>query len=123
VFSNDICYDDLRQSRSATFLLLGRTMINCSEKDGKLMFKVRVVPRSSRTEIVGEHDGTLRVRVMAPPVEGAANLALVRLLARAFGVSSGAVEIISGKGSRTKTVRIVGSGVTSLERLLGTTAD
>ena len=98
-------------------------MINFSEKDGKLTFKIRVVPRSSRTEIVGEHDGALRVRLTAPPVEGAANLALVRLLARALDVSPGAIEIISGKSSRTKTVKIVGSSVASLERLLRTTAD
>ena len=98
-------------------------MINYSDKNGKLTFRVRVVPRSSRTEIVGEHEGALHVRLAAPPVEGAANLALVRLLARAFGVSSGAVEIISGKGSRTKTVSIVGSSMASLEQLLKTTAD
>jgi len=98
-------------------------MINYTEKDGKLTFKVRVVPRSSRSEIVGQHDGALRVRIAAPPVEGAANLALVRLLARALDVSPGAVEIISGKSSRTKTVSIVGSDVASLERLLRTTAD
>ena len=98
-------------------------MINYSEKDGKLTFKVRVVPRSSRSEIVGQHDGALRVRITAPPVEGAANLALVRLLAGALDVSPGAVEIISGKSSRTKTVSIVGSSVAGLERLLRTTAD
>ena len=98
-------------------------MINYSEKDGKVTFKVRVVPRSSRTEIVGEHDGALRVRLTAPPVEGAANLALVRLLARALDVSPGAVEIISGKSSRTKTFSIKGFSVANLERLLRTTAD
>jgi uncharacterized protein (TIGR00251 family) len=95
-------------------------MIPCTEKDGKLTFKVRVVPRSSRNEIVGEHDGALRVRLTAPPVEGAANAALVRTLARAFDVSPGAVEIISGQGSRTKTVSIVGVGFPILERLLQT---
>ena len=98
-------------------------MINYSEKDGKLTFKVRVVPRASRSEIVGEHDGALRVRLTAPPVEGAANMALVRILARAMGVSPRAVEIISGQSSRTKTVSIVGAGIASLERLLKTIAD
>ena len=98
-------------------------MIDYSEKDGKLTFEVRVVPRSSRSEIVGQHDGALRVRIAAPPVDGAANLALERLLARALDVSTGAVEIISGKSSRTKTVSIVGSTGASLERLLRTTAD
>lgn len=55
-------------------------MINYSEKDGTLTFNVRVVTRASRSEIVGEHDGALRVRIAAPPVEGAANEELVRLL-------------------------------------------
>src|SRR6266850_5072738 len=93
-------------------------MINYSEKDGKLTFKVRVVPRSSRNEIVGEHDGALRIRLTAPPVEGAANAALLRTLARAFDVSPGSVAIISGATSRTKTVSITGSGFAGLERLL-----
>jgi uncharacterized protein YggU (UPF0235/DUF167 family) len=72
-------------------------MINYTEKDGKLTFKVRLVPRASRSEIVGEHDGALRVRLTAPPVEGAANLALLRLLARALDVSPGSVELLPVK--------------------------
>jgi uncharacterized protein (TIGR00251 family) len=97
---------------------LALVMINYTEKDGRLIFKVRVVPRSSRNEIVGEHDGALRVKLTAPPVEGAANTALVRILARAFKVSPAAVEIISGQTSRTKTVGIVGVGVPNFQRLL-----
>jgi uncharacterized protein (TIGR00251 family) len=93
-------------------------MIPYTEKDGKLTFKVRVAPRSSRNEIVGEHDGALRVRLTAPPVEGAANAALVRTLARAFDVSPSSVAIISGATSRTKTVSITGAGFARLERLL-----
>lgn len=98
-------------------------MINYSEKNGSLTFTVRVVPRAARSEIVGEHDGALRVRLTAPPVEGAANTALVRILARALGVSPGAVEIISGQSSRIKTVSIVGSCIASLERLVKTIPD
>ena len=76
---------------------------------------MRVVPRASRSEIVGEHDGALRVRVAAPPVEGAANVELVRLLSRALGVPSRAVEITSGHASKTKLVRVAGA---KRERLL-----
>ena len=83
-------------------------MIEYSDKDGVLTFKVRVVPRASRSEIVGEHDGALRVRVAAPPVEGAANDELVRLLARTFGVPRGAIEIVAGHSSKLKTVRVSG---------------
>ena len=83
-------------------------MINYSQKNGVLTFSVRVVPRASRSEIVGEHDGALRVRLAAPPVDGAANDELLRLLARAFGVARGAIEIAAGHASKLKTVRVTG---------------
>lgn len=69
-------------------------------------FSVRVVPRASRSEIVGLHDGALKIRIAAPPVEGAANDELIRFLARKLGVSRGAVQLVSGTSSRNKTVRI-----------------
>ncbi len=70
---------------------------------------MRVVPRASRSEIVGEHDGALRVRLAAPPVEGAANEELVRVLSRALGLSRSAIEISAGHSSKLKTVRLLGS--------------
>jgi uncharacterized protein (TIGR00251 family) len=90
-------------------------MLRYTETDGALTFAVRVVPRASRSEIVGEHDGALRVRVAAPPVEGTANVELVRTLARALGVPSRSVEITSGQASKTKLVRVAGA---TQERLL-----
>jgi uncharacterized protein (TIGR00251 family) len=93
-------------------------MIDWSEKDGAVTFSVRVVPRASRSEIAGEHDGALRVRVAAPPVDGAANEKLVRTLAKALGVPRAAVEIVSGHQSRNKTVRISGVDRSRLERLV-----
>ena len=92
-------------------------MIDYTEKDGRLTFKVRVVPRASRSEIVGEHDGCLRVRVAAPPVEGAANEELVRTLAEALEVSRNAIEIVAGHTSKLKTVRVIGLGPATLHRL------
>jgi uncharacterized protein (TIGR00251 family) len=83
-------------------------MINYTDKDGKLIFKVRVVPRASRSELVGEHDGALRVRIAAPPVDGAANDELVRLLARAFGVPRSAIDITGGHAAKLKTVCVAG---------------
>jgi uncharacterized protein (TIGR00251 family) len=83
-------------------------MLRYTKSGDALTFAVRVVPRASRSEIVGEHDGALRVRVAAPPVEGAANVELVRTLARALGVPSRAVEIKSGHASKTKLVRVAG---------------
>lgn len=93
-------------------------MIKHCEKDGALTFKVQVVPRASRSEIVGEHNGGLRVRITAPPVDGAANEELVRTLARAFGVKRGAIEITSGQTSKTKQVRVTGATPGDLQKLL-----
>ena len=76
------------------------------ENDKWKIFKVHVVPRASRTEIVGEHNGALRVRIAAPPVDGAANEELIRTLARAFKVPRRDVEILSGHTSKLKQVRI-----------------
>lgn len=77
-----------------------------AEADGALVFGVRVVARASRTQAAGEHDGNLRVRVAAPPVEGAANEELTRFLARALGVARRDVEILSGHASKLKRVRV-----------------
>jgi uncharacterized protein len=83
-------------------------VIKHSISDGRIVFNVKVVPRSSRTEIVGEQNGVLRVRIVAPPVDGAANKELIRALAKHFAVRTGAVNIISGQSSRTKKVSIDG---------------
>lgn len=85
-------------------------MIPCSVQNGGLLFKVRVVPRASRSEVVGEHDGALRVRVAAPPVDGAANEELQRTLARALDVAIRDVLIVGGHSSKLKQVRV--SGIT-----------
>ena len=84
-------------------------MIRLTEQNGALIFSVRVVPRAARSEIAGEHEGALRVRIAAPPVEGAANVELVRTLARALGVPARSVEITSGHASKTKLVRVAGA--------------
>jgi uncharacterized protein len=95
-------------------------MINYSEKDRGVIFRVRVVPRASRSEIVGEHDGALRVRIAAPPVEGAANEELIRLLARELGVSRSAVEITAGHSGKLKTVRVTGLESSALTKAFST---
>jgi hypothetical protein len=89
-------------------------MINYSERDGVLTFTVRVVPRASRSEIVGEHDGALRVRIAAPPVEGAANEELVRLLARTLKVSRSAIVITGGHTSKLKQLSVRGASADKL---------
>jgi uncharacterized protein (TIGR00251 family) len=92
-------------------------LLRYSEKDGVITFPVRVVPRASRSEIAGEHDGALRIRVTAPPVDGAANEEVIRLLARALGVTRSAVEIVSGQTSKTKRVKVRGARPTDLQSL------
>ena len=80
---------------------------------------VRLTPRASREEIAGFEGETLRVRVTAPPVEGRANRALVRLLAKRLGVPRGAVRVVTGQTSRSKVVAIAGLAATELRRRLG----
>ncbi|HWW77209.1 MAG TPA: DUF167 domain-containing protein [Pyrinomonadaceae bacterium] len=98
-------------------------MLSFTEEGGALTFAVRVVPRASRTAAAGEHDGALRVRVAAPPVEGAANEELVRFLARTFGVAAREVEILSGHASKSKRVRVRGAKASDLLRLIQGLAD
>jgi uncharacterized protein (TIGR00251 family) len=69
---------------------------------------VRLQPRSRRSEVVGERDGTLLVRVTAPPVDGKANAALCKLLAKTLGVPPSTVAVVRGSSAREKVVRVDG---------------
>ena len=77
-----------------------------------------MVLRASRSEIVGEHNGALRVRLVTAPVDGAAHEALIRILAVAFKVSHRAVQITAGHTSKLKQVSLTGA---VLEALAGLT--
>jgi uncharacterized protein (TIGR00251 family) len=70
--------------------------------------EVRVQPRASRDELVGFRDGVLQARVCAAPVQGEANRALCRLIARRAGVAPSRVEVIRGGRGRSKLVRVAG---------------
>ena len=89
------------------------------ETDEGVTFSVRVVPRASKSEIIGEYEGSLRVRISAPPVDGAANAEVVKLLAKAFGVARSNVSIVSGETSKTKRIRVLGGTATRLRELAG----
>jgi len=80
---------------------------------------VRVQPRAARDEIAGERGGKLVVRLVAPPVEGRANEALRRLLAKRLGVANSRVSVVRGARSRDKLVRVVGLPTPDLWRALG----
>lgn len=82
---------------------------------------VRVQPRASKDEFAGVREGVVRVRLRAPPVDGAANEALIRFLADELGVSRRQVQIVSGFGSRTKTVEVDALARPALDRILAAT--
>lgn len=69
---------------------------------------VRVVPRAKKTELAGTRDGAILIRVSAPPVEGAANDAVIALLAERLDIPRRHIRIVSGQSSRHKRLEIVG---------------
>lgn len=73
-----------------------------------MIFRVRVIPRASRDKIAGIHDGAVRVRLTAPPVEGAANEALVAFLSSVLRVPKRDIELVSGQSARNKVVSVSG---------------
>ena len=81
--------------------------------------RVRLQPRSRRTEVVGERAGAVVIRVTAPPVDGKANAALCELVARAAGVAPSAVRVLRGAGARDKVLRVDGVAEADLRRALG----
>ena len=85
-------------------------------------FRARLQPKASREAIVGEADGVLRLRVTAPPVDGRANEACLRLLAKALDLSVSRFQIAAGQHARIKTIRIAGASAdlvrTALRNLL-----
>ncbi len=79
---------------------------------------VRIQPRASKNEIVLMEGGGLKIRLTAPPVDNAANEALIRFLADTFSVARLQIEIVSGHTSKNKIVRISGIAAEDAERLL-----
>lgn len=84
------------------------SMIQFTEKEGSLIFSVRVLPKTSVSEIIGEMGGALKVKIKSPPVDGAANAELIKTLAKFFDVPKSAVEILKGQTSKLKQVKISG---------------
>jgi uncharacterized protein len=79
---------------------------------------LRVQPRSRKNEIAGERAGALLVRVTAPPVDGRANDAVCRLIAKRLGVPPSRVSIVRGGSSRDKLVEVEGIDDDELRRAL-----
>ncbi len=93
-------------------------MLNITEKDGRITFEVRVVPRAARTELAGEMGDAVKVRVSSPPVDGTANAELIKFLAKMLGVAKGDIEIVSGQASKTKRVQVTGVTGEQLRKII-----
>lgn len=93
-------------------------MLEVQEGKGTAIFSVRVQPRASKDELVGEMEGALKVRLQAPAVEDRANDALIEFLAELLKTPKSAVRILSGDRSRTKRIEIRGVTGQQIQALL-----
>lgn len=105
--------NSMRESHRAT-----KPQIVCAMPEGVAIW-VHVQPRASRTECSGIHGQALKIRVAAPPADGAANNELCRFLARSCEVPLNAIRILSGAGGRQKRVLVKGRSVEQLCKRFG----
>ena len=94
-----------------------RAMIPVSETTNGVIFNIRVIPRASRCELAGIQGDALKVRITAPPVEGAANKECIRFLSDVLGVKKSQVTIIAGHRSKNKKVSISGINRKDIEKV------
>jgi uncharacterized protein (TIGR00251 family) len=85
--------------------------------DGQI--EVRLRPRGGRDELIGMRDGVLQARVTAPPLDGRANRALCKLIAKRLGVAPSRVTVVRGEKSRDKLVLVKGVDAETLSRMFG----
>ena len=76
------------------------------------------MPRASRSQIVGEHDGALKIQLTSPPIDGAANAELIKLLAKQLGVSKSDIEIVAGETSKSKRIKIANLSHSKFEEMI-----
>jgi uncharacterized protein (TIGR00251 family) len=88
------------------------------ETEDRVRFAVHVQPRAGKNGIAGVHGGAIKVRITAPPVEGAANQALIDLLARQLGVPRSSVRLLSGRSARHKVIEVHGITAKTLRATL-----
>jgi uncharacterized protein (TIGR00251 family) len=92
--------------------------LRVTAREGAVRFSVRVKPRASREGVLGVKEGALEVSVLAPPVEGQANEAVLRALAAVLGVPRREVSLVAGDASRQKVVEVRGLEETALRAKL-----
>ena len=95
------------------------TPLSVREEGGRVRFSVRVQPRASRDEVSGVYGDALKIRLAAPPVDGAANDALVNFLSALFAVPRRAVRILAGESSRSKLIEIDGVTARAIHDVAG----
>ncbi len=83
-------------------------MIRFTADAGAITFTVRAQPRASSSAVVSEMEGALKLKLAAPPVDGAANEELIRFLAKLFSVPRRNISILSGATAKTKIIQIAG---------------
>lgn len=88
------------------------------ESGGGVTFSVQVAPRSSQNQIVGVASNLIKIRLTAAPVDGKANLELIKFLAQVLGVSRAQVEILRGDRSKQKIVRVRGVSIGDVQQKL-----
>ncbi len=93
-------------------------MIELTVQGDAILLPVKVVPGASRTRLLGELDGRLKVAVAAAPEKGRANDALTAFLARQLGIRPRAVTVVGGRSSPLKTVRVKGANLDRVKKLL-----
>ena len=89
-----------------------------SDAQQSSLVAVRVQPRASSDAVIGEREGAIAIRLKAPPVDGQANAALLRFLARKLGVAPTAVELVRGATGRQKWIRVAGLSAEGVRQAL-----
>ncbi len=93
-------------------------MLDIREYKKGVVFPVHVQPRAKQSEVAGVREGALKIKVIAPPVEGAANEALKKLLSRFLGVRKTSIEILKGKTAHRKLIHCRNLGPKELKHIL-----
>jgi len=90
-------------------------MIRLQDISGKVVLSVRLIPKASRDKIVGEYNEALKIQLTAPPVEGAANMALLKFLAKKLRLKNSQLALISGERSKDKKIVIKDVALSELQ--------
>jgi hypothetical protein len=77
-----------------------------------------IQPKASKTEIIGEHNGLLKIKIKSPPVDGQANAEVIEFLSKSLGIPKRQVEFLKGDKSREKKVRVLGVSLEHVRRTL-----